>query len=111
MPTLQRGSDTDEMLGMVVALWGWTGVAGTLSVIAKDSSFADTGPALCEVASIRVAFVVGFEVAISKLLVSSRDISLKSLNTLHRTLFTDLFAHRSRVTFGDAPGDRQLLRS
>jgi hypothetical protein len=100
MPTLQRGSDTDEMLGMVVALWGWTGVAGTLSVIASDSSFADTGPALREVASIRVAFIVGFEVAISKL-----------LNTLHRTLFTDLFARRSRVTFGDAPGGRQFLRS
>ena len=107
MLTLQRRPDTDEMLRMVVALWNWIGVAGTLSVIDSDSSLADTSPALCEVGLIGVVF----EVAISKLLVSSRDISLKLLNRLHRTLFTDLFARRPRVTFGDAPGGRQLLRS
>jgi hypothetical protein len=45
--TLQHGPDTGEMLRMVVTLWDWIGVAGTLSVIASDSSLADTGLALC----------------------------------------------------------------
>jgi hypothetical protein len=44
--TLQRGPDTDEIPRMFVALWGWIGVASKLSLIASDSSLADTGLAL-----------------------------------------------------------------
>jgi hypothetical protein len=51
MLTLERGLDTDEVLGMVVALSELTGVAGTLSVMAGDSSPADTDLAVYEVAS------------------------------------------------------------
>jgi hypothetical protein len=38
MLTLERGLDTGEVLGMVVALSELTGVAGILSVMAGDSS-------------------------------------------------------------------------
>lgn len=51
MLTLDRGLDTDEVLGMVVALSELTGVAGTLPVMAGDSSPAGTDPAVYEVAS------------------------------------------------------------
>ena len=45
----------DEVLGMVVALPELTGVAGTLSVMAGDSSPTNTDPAVHEVASSGVA--------------------------------------------------------
>jgi hypothetical protein len=65
MLTLEGGLDTDEVLGMVVALSELIGAAGTLSVIASDSSPADTDPAVCEVTSSGVVSVVGCVAATS----------------------------------------------
>jgi hypothetical protein len=60
MLTLERGLDTDEVLGMVVALSELTGVAGTLSVMASDSSPAEIDPVVYEVASSGVVSCCSF---------------------------------------------------